>query len=592
MAAAIILIVLLVVLLISGGSLYLVRRSSSGEQNKLKSADVQEVAQRTEAVVVNEIGAAPIEAAELSADIKEAAKKTCFVTKVDGKCPLNYKEDEDAPECCGLADPPIPNEAKEKMKLAAEITKELIIGEMVEDALEFMVKAAYKKLGAAGRAAAREATEQTSRAAAKAAAKAGARGAAQAAAKTGVKMGEKAVKLAAALAKKVKAAVLALRTALMSIKTAVKAAAAATKAALMAAKAAIYANPIGAALFVLEMTLLAVDLIDPMGFNVFKPNKENFNTRKIIDAAMESKLENLGMKYPMPLTGADLWPRISEVAETNLALVIKKQEKEKLMKDEAFLDELNKKVLAEEPDAYLMPMREINKRVEDYKKNNKEGTQKLLFDEFVKELRNVSPSFQNDVEFRPDLLKQGYNTAVFCSPTGVSRWNTFNRHLWITNNKKAPFVGQYADRYLRVDKSNPGTLENPNMRLIKLNKPFAIQSPYNSIYYECSKRLKVKNGPNINPASYGVKFDERTGLCTYPSKFCSRFVLKPTMRTDSGISYPDCKEYPGQKGAEMVFGASLTRGYITYYNKIAGIFDKKETTQDMQSTTTTKVRTA
>jgi hypothetical protein len=76
----------------------------------------------------------------------------------------------------------------------------------------------------------------------------------------------------------------------------------------------------------------------------------------------------------------------------------------------------------------------------------------------------------------------------------------------------------------------------------------------------CEKPRKT-SGKTINLYDYGVRLDPNTGTCRFTPQYCKKMGMKY-----DGSGDTNCKNYPGQKVAEMIFGTTVTRGAIKTAN--------------------------
>jgi hypothetical protein len=354
-----------------------------------------------------------------------------------------------------------------------------------------------------------------------------------------------------------------------ALKTAKKAAVkGATK---LASKAVLLAGgPVGVAILLAEVLLMVLDIVDPSGYGTFKSSTSFLDRRKLLDyqAQMAAKPD----QYPMFFGGATLWPRVFEIAvqevnEDNMIIA-----SDQIQQDDAAMDEVAEFFANDDLEGGLNRLLEItNERVEQIVEGNLKGNDMKIFDKMKAKLAELSTDFAQDLKYYDDMFEK-HGTGIGVTGVGVGRWNNRWKPYWDRGELLDTFMGLYTRSYFVLDTEDPGTAEEPNMKLVTLNNAIPILAPYAPIYKDCEGTIKVANGPNIHPKDHGVTFDWNNGVCNYTSSFCDRYVMASTRRTDdaSGLKYDDCKLLPGQGVAEMILGETLVRGWI----KVNGAFTK------------------
>lgn len=345
----------------------------------------------------------------------------------------------------------------------------------------------------------------------------------------------------------------------------------------LAAKTVVLAGgPIGVAILMAEILLMVLDFVDPSGYGTFISAQSYINRRKILD--YQTQMANPD-NYPLFFGGATLWPRVFEIAvqevnQDNMIIASKE-----IQGDDAAMDEVAEFFVNDDLEGGLNRLLDItNERVEQIVQGNRKGNDIKIFEKMQSKLAELSTDFAQDLKYYDDMFEK-HGTGIGLTGVGVGRWNNRWKPYWDRGELLTTFMGRYTRSYFVLDTGDPGTAEEPNMKLVTLEDARSILAPYVPLYRSCEGTINVTNGPNINPRDHGVTFDWNNGVCNYTNSFCDRYVLQPTRRTDedSGLTVDDCKLRPGQGVAETIFGKTLVRGWINFQGALvkAFSFDRK-----------------
>ena len=471
-----------------------------------------------------------------------AQEAKCFMPQyIPGKCIAGYKPSVDTPGCCDPKNSEGPDQTIEGLKTAAEISKNLMIS-LAFDAL------VVDRLTKWGNNLIRKSKTVSTAARGATAAKGAVKSSIQAgrAAKTTTKAG---VQIAS--------------------KASTKVGTAAAKRGAMAAM-----GPVGWAVLAAEITLGVLDFIDPFGYNSFKSNVMNMNSRKVMDYLMQKKIEDAGGKYPLLITGVALWPDVFQIAASNLMPIISTKIDQELTTDEEYINGAEAVDIGDFMEFYSDY---IGRKMEEYLENeeNKKEMDKILYDNMITELGNISPEFKGDIQYNEDVYTS-HGTGIIATRQGVNRWNNRYKDKWEINEASDELVGLYTNEYLVADKLHEDfTADEPVMKTEKLEYYLPIFTIHSSIISSCLSKITVKNGPDINPVSLGVTYDYDKGVCNYPKRYCDRYGLMHTTVTDeqTGIRFTNCKMYPGQEVGEAILGTTATRALNQADQAIYDFFD-------------------
>ena len=463
----------------------------------------------------------------LQGTAEESNAKCLKIPRVDGSCayPLTLSPDTG---CCILP----PGEEPSRALLVAGVMKDIGIGMLAGVFIDAMLTAALKK--GSQTAAARAAAQMAVRAATAAKAGAGA-----------TRMGVAAAKVASASG---------------------KAAAYGSNAAVMAA-----GGPVGLAVFVIttsfDIISMTLDLADTAGYSSYTSNGALMRMKAVYDYNMETALKAEEKPYPMlfPLglpfpdeLDAAMGLTLSEIAYTHLKTELLKPETDPQLAT-AFLEwTMEPDETVPIPDSILEFMALIPNR---YPKERDQ-----LISKHMKDL--LKPQGKDDWITHFPSLSTANRIAVTFTQKGVREWNSASRQTWFDNNDMfkpvpadpdspgEPMVALWSDTY--DSWTGMGTADKPDMVSKTIPVKVALAFPYGPLVSFCEKTRKVKeSSQSINPYDFGARFSYETGVCKFTRTLCSRY----------GLDYKnnDCKKRPGQGTAEVIFGETITRAFITAF---------------------------
>jgi hypothetical protein len=355
----------------------------------------------------------------------------------------------------------------------------------------------------------------------------------------------------------------------LAVKAGVKAGVMAAK---MGAKAAM--GPVGWAMMAFDIVSMALDFADVGGYATFTANSVNTRTRNALEFQMEKIARENGMDYPMLFPVGDAFSEEYDAVTSRLsghfmndilADIAQKSPKaiEELMEAAVSAEETGDDF--EIPDDFLDKFEESYKTVVNGRHLERD---KFIYDEMIK----ILPSEKKDHIENFTHMSKPNRVGVSLSSKGADAWNAKNKNEFLEKfdaikpqelpeDYQQPMVAVYTKNYRETNRSNPGKADNPNMVSRTLSQPATLGGYYGTLISYCEKPRKT-SGQTINMYDYGVRFDPNTGTCRFTQAYCSKMGLKFDGNGDT-----DCKNRPGQKVAEMIFGTTVTRGAIKTANK-------------------------
>ena len=346
----------------------------------------------------------------------------------------------------------------------------------------------------------------------------------------------------------------------------------ASKGALMGAKMAKNASmgPVGAAMMVFDIMSMALDFADVGGYSTFTANSVNTRTRNALEFQLESVAKANNMEYPMTFPVGDAFPNEYDSISAKLSSHFMNDIMGEIATaNPTAIEELVEASAQAEQDGTDFEIPESFLELFGTKYDEITKKKHLERDKFVfEEMQKVLPDDKKDHIENFTHMSAPNRMGVTLSKKGADAWNASKRSeylekfdaikpIQLPDDYQQPMYALYTQNYRVVDQANPGKADNPNMITKKLDKPATLGGYYGMLVAYCEKPRK-----GINLYDYGVRLDPNTGTCRFTPGYCSKMGLKFDGNGDT-----DCKNRPGQKVAEMLFGTTVTRGAIKTANE-------------------------
>jgi hypothetical protein len=317
----------------------------------------------------------------------------------------------------------------------------------------------------------------------------------------------------------------------------------------------------GAVMMAFDLVTIFVDVADVSGYNSYISNDKLVEAKNQLDYADLQRSVEGNLDYPFLFPINEIYPNEFELALQEYpvqmqSLVDQEMEKDPSM-EELFLDWITK-LEDNEEEPFPDKLMEFYEKI--YSKNHIQRD-KIIFQELTKLLGERIVNLE-----LYEFMSTPKRIGISLSEKGAIEWNKTNHETWLKNNDihknitpenyVNPTVAAYTDTYYTLDKSNPGTKQNPNMIIAKLPKKTVLGTFHGSIVSYCEKeRHTGKLSDKIIPTAYGVNFDYSSGVCIYTKKYCARYAME--------LKGNNCKKLAGQKGAEMIFGETITGASVS-----------------------------
>lgn len=311
-------------------------------------------------------------------------------------------------------------------------------------------------------------------------------------------------------------------------KVAAKLAVFSAKLAAMSAK--IGMGPLGWALIAFDVLSLGLDLWDPAGYNSWVSNTIYENIRNQAEVSFADEIQNNGGKYPLLASYLYDATNMDAFMETVMAT----QEITAHITDVSF-DRITERYGVPEAPGSTEPT---------------DAQLDVLLDEVIDETLVLMEKGQFDKPICENLRKNKFPVkwveGVGCSldEIGCAQFNRYHKAL---PEGERPFA-MYTHEYRVRNKADPGNNKKPNVVSRTLPEKVCMISPLEQNYLACVEGKK------------GNQWVADAGMCSLGKSYCDRYALKRAKMGDKRVY--NCKMYPGQKVAEIVFGTTMTRSFI------------------------------
>ena len=348
-------------------------------------------------------------------------------------------------------------------------------------------------------------------------------------------------------------------------------------------------GPVGVMGAVIDVLMEIPDLFDFAGFNLYSSNQINLKLRNSCEYNFAKSLENANAKYPQLFDLSQVYPKevqstIEAVQGAYIELVI-----EEVILLPGGIEEL----IIPTGDTPIFDNAYQNLLDRDHLAFN------LMFHDVLNSILPVDRPYEIKLytSFSAPMIN-----AVSLTEDSAKRWNDEHTEEWFNylsgdleykEGEGPPLSIVFTDKYgvVNTDSENQDS-DTPEM--IDRTLPGG-RVPLAGVHYMVMKECLDKRSPmrmprsadrsgdgivtdvvsgmmelqftgsgSLNPSSYGVTFNSETRTCKFTPSYCREVGLKYIASGASGTS--DCKLWPGQYEAELIFGTSLTRGFIKWGN--------------------------
>lgn len=374
-------------------------------------------------------------------------------------------------------------------------------------------------------------------------------------------------------------------------------------------------SPVGAALAVLDLISMAVDILDPAGYNNFVSNEILLNARNVAERDLQDRCKINGDTYPVLFPVQQYWEEEWGVATEKLFTDWGARKGAEAFRENEtaieFLDFiLSIEKVEGEPDVPYVTEEEqpiLWGLVYDAMEKSEDPIDDLLFlvesgwheedvtfaiqdwcteDVFKRDVSERDTSFlslftsQLPEDQREDFAVYPTRSSlevigVSLSRSGAAKWNDKHRQDWlryhdffdnvvVPDDYARPDVCLFTDKYRVLDEDRPGTSNAPTMiekTLPEGDMPLAV--PLGHIVSFCEKVKNVgimgsdaKLGEGVDPYALGCRFDFRSGTCHYTKAWCTRMGLEFDIEDENGVS--NCFRGVGTSVVGFILGDTIS----------------------------------
>lgn len=354
-------------------------------------------------------------------------------------------------------------------------------------------------------------------------------------------------------------------------------------------------GPVGWALFVFEMMSLVLDLGDMKNYGSYIENEGIIKSRDTMIYKFQEALTEAKASYPMLFPYDSIMPDESTIASEELM--------KHLFVTDKYLNELtilpggieyltelllkavqatqDNQIVEESEEEAAEGMSVAERWISNVRKKYAKELDKYVFDILKSEL---PAERKNDIFLVPSMSDEN-TIGISISKEAGERWNEENKPTWFKyfdpfypepppeEDWIPPFTAIYTDRYLGLDKINPGVANEPKLVWSSLPRSVTLCYPFGPIISLCEKsRTSAKHKDPIDPKQYGVTYNYETGICQYTEEYCKRYGIDYKDRTwKDGTPYAECELSEDQKWAEFFLGEQIVRNAKSYWDDPSNI---------------------
>jgi len=369
------------------------------------------------------------------------------------------------------------------------------------------------------------------------------------------------------------------------------------------------ATGIGAAYAAMDALSMFLDFMDFSGYNLYSSNSVNVKLRNSLEYNYQKMMVEAGMTYPQLLDISMMYPEEHKLATQNMQT--------KMMGE----------LITTVPPNQLMALIEGDPStdviVQNYSKENHLKINQWIYDDLLELIPPHRRAKEYDFKMYESFSAQDVS-CISLTKESALKWNETQREGWfkyINNATKQdpeaderewknhireklgmegeilletyspPLACAFTDTYGAIDETVPNQdASNPSMKQVKMDQEYPIAGLYFILIKECEgvrtptlmprssmegkekdlmtnlaagmMELQVMGDARLDPSVHGVRWNNETRVCKFTPDYCDRVGLKYTSTGADGNS--DCKLWPGQEIAELIFGTTITRGFIRY----------------------------
>lgn len=353
----------------------------------------------------------------------------------------------------------------------------------------------------------------------------------------------------------------------------------------------------GVLLSTIDTLSTALDFMDFSGFNLYSSNSLNLKLRDLCEYNYAKAMQDADLPYPSVLELSQVYPieyeTVKDLVKTEFA-------------GDAITRAFDVPGGADEVISFLSGDAEdipiITSKLEEVMGEKHREVNELVYDLMKDALDKMEGTPKYNIHYYPDFSAP-YRNAVSLTKESAQQWNEDHYEEWfdflsgekeydVEKGEGPPLSVVFTKYYGVVNPNNPDQdSSNPDMIQQSLSSPVPLAGSHYIVMKECLSRrapmrmprearrsgegimsdiaaglmeLQYAGSASLTPSKFGVTFDNDKRTCKFTPRYCEHVGLKYDAAGAQGTS--DCKLWPGQYEAELIFGTAITRGAIKFGN--------------------------
>lgn len=357
------------------------------------------------------------------------------------------------------------------------------------------------------------------------------------------------------------------------------------------------AGPAGVMIGIIDTISTAIDFMDFSGFNLYSSNAVNLKLRDVCEYNYAMTMQNSDLPYPALLELSEVYPIEYETVTNLVKVEFAGDAIIKAFDQPGGSDEVFKFLIGDTEDIPI-----ITRMLEEVMGEKHLEVNLMIHDLMQDALSKMETPPKYKIQLYPDFSAP-YRNAVSLTKESAQQWNEDHYEEWfdflsgekeydVEKGEGPPTSIVFTKNYGIVNPSNTEQdSSNPDMIQKSLKSAVPLAGYHYIVMKECLSRrapmrmprearrsgggimndiaagfmeLQYAGSASLTPSKYGVTFDSDTRTCKFTPEYCEHVGLKYNASGASGTS--DCKLWPGQYEAELIFGTAITRGAIKFGN--------------------------
>ncbi len=356
-------------------------------------------------------------------------------------------------------------------------------------------------------------------------------------------------------------------------------------------------GPAGVIIGIIDAISTALDFMDFSGYNLYSSNSLNLKLRDVCEYNYAMTMQNADLPYPSVLELSQVYPTEYETVKDLVKVEFSGDAIIKAFDEPGGADEV---IAFLSGDADDIPI--ISRKLEQVMGEKHVEVNLMVYDLMQDSLSKMLEPPKYKIKLYTDFSAP-YRNAVSLDEESAQKWNEDHYEEWfdflsgekeydVEKGEGPPLSAVFTKNYGVVNPDNPDQdSNNPDMVQKSLKSPVPLAGYHYMVMKECLSRrapmrmprealrsgdgimndiaagfmeLQYAGSATLTPSKFGVTFNNDKRTCKFTPEYCEHVGLKYTSSGAQGTS--DCKLWPGQYEAELIFGTAITRGAIKFGN--------------------------